>query len=270
VNDTLDDDKLDKLMSQWASLHAASENRLDDLAQRIAARLNELPEPAEMVMSPHPLSRRSFAWAAAAAGAIAASIAILVYVRPFSSAVPEGAKTTVRAGDAIPGVSRLAHFDGRELLEKARLAHAFELEFPGRFAWLLETGEKIQLGLNQEENMRPSRFIAVRIVIESRGADDRDWKPVRTLDFVTLSQETVQASLPSNHGASVAIWTYATADGMISVDSELTLSGPLPVRVSSSRLLSAGAPEEIWQSESDGVKYRVYQAADVLEEGHLG
>src|SRR5688572_13037295 len=128
-------------MSQWASLHAASENRLDELAQRIGARLNELPEPAEMVASPHQSSRRSFAWAAAAVGAMAASIAVLLYVRPFSSAVPTGAKTTVRAGNGVAGASRLRHFDGRELSEKARLAHAFELEFPGSFAWLLETGD---------------------------------------------------------------------------------------------------------------------------------
>jgi hypothetical protein len=128
----------------------------------------------------------------------------------------------------------------------------------------------MKLGLSSDENMRPSRFIAVRFVIESRGPNDSVWKPVRALDFLTLSEETLETSLASNHGASVAIWAYTMPDGMISVDSDLVLSGPVPINVSSSRLISSGTPTEIWQTEQDGVKYRVYQAAELLDNEQLG
>jgi hypothetical protein len=264
------DDELDELMRDWAARQAAPDRKLDDLVHRIGERLTDMRESDDVVKARRQPPRRNLRWAVAG-GAIASSLAVLIYViRPFNSSVSPETNDALHAnrGDADINIPSL--IGDLELSEKARLARELQQEFPGRFAWLMENGDEMKLGLSEDESTRPSRFVAVRYVIETQGPDDRVWKAIRTLDFITQSEETVQTSLASNHGASVAIWTYTMPDGMISVDSELVLSGPVPIHVSSNRLLSAGAPAEIWQSERDGVKYRVYQAAEILGKEHLG
>jgi hypothetical protein len=257
-------------MRHWAVRQTASSGKLDDLARRIGERLDKIPELDGVATSPRHASRGRLRWAAMV-GVIAASIAIFVNViQTFVlSALPDGNDVMVAehrdADRDIP-----ASIGGRELTEKARLARELQLEFPGRFAWLMECGGEIKLGLSADEFTQPSQFVVVRFVIESQGPDDRVWKPVRALDFITRSEETVQTSLTPNHGANIAVWTYATPDGMITVDSELMLPGAAPIRVSSSRLLTSGAPMEIWHSEQDGMKYRIYQAAELLDPDQMG
>jgi hypothetical protein len=264
------DDKLEILIREWATRQAAPDCKLDDLTRQIVERLDVVAGSDDVVTAPHRTAHRMLRWAAVGA-AIAASIAVLAYVvQPFVPSVSPDAKDVLLSNRGNGVQRNPGAIGGLELNEKARLVRELQLEFPGRFAWLMETGDEMQLGLSSEERLPPLHFIAIRFVIESQGPDDLDWKPIQALEFVTQPEETVQTSLASNHDATVAIWTYATPDGMISVDSELMFSSPVPVRVSSSRLLSSGAPLEIWQSEQGGVKYRVYQAAEVLESEQLG
>jgi hypothetical protein len=259
MKETRQYDELDALVRDWATRMAPDNARLDELAHQIAAHGGVLLNPTDVrIEARRRSSRRSFRWVAAA-GAVAASLLVVAYVvRPFQSN-----RVDV---DAIA----LAPLDDRELADRARVAREFQAEFPGHLAWLMESGDDIKLGLTSDQNARPARFIAVRFVIEAQGPKDSVWKRVRAVDFVVLPEETVQTSLPSNHGARIALWTYPTPDGMISVESDLVLSAPVPIRVSSNSLLSSGAPTAIWQSEQNGVKYRVYQAAEVLDDGELG
>jgi len=268
---TPEDDKLDAMMRDWAGRHAASEQKLDGLARRVCDQLRDLPAQADSDNARRVTSPRNLVWAAAC-GALAASIALVIYIADLvvDSSAPPLTVNAPRAQSLDSKSSPIAPISRPDIAEKELLVRELQEMFPGRFAWFMETGDKMELGLSKDDNIRPARIIAVRFVIESQGREERDWKTLRTFDFVTLSEEMVETSRSPDCGARVAFWTYAMPDGMISIDAELSVTGPVPIHVSSSRLISAGSPTAIWQAEQDGVKYRVHQVAELIDNDRIG
>jgi hypothetical protein len=268
---TPEDDKLDALLRCWADQHAASNQRLNELAQLVCDRLNNSPEQADRVTTRHIGYRRSLVWAAVC-GAVAASITTAVYIADrvgdsSTRLVADNSDEEQRIESSFSQVSPVARPD---IAEKEMVAREMQQMFPGQFAWFLETSDGVELGLRPDANTSPGRMIAIRFIVESQGREAGVWKTLRTFDIVTRSEEVVEAS-PSVGGVThVSLWAYAMPDGMLSVDAELDLKGPVPIRVSSSRLTATGSSAEIWRADMGGVQYRIHQVAELIDDERIG
>jgi hypothetical protein len=254
-----EDDKLSALLRDWANAHAPPLEKIDELVNHICHHVNEPPMQAREPDSRMRL-RTKLKWLAAGA-AIAASAAAAIYLL----SVDDARWRSASARDAATTIAQ------QDIEQMSAVAREMQEVFPGKFKWLMESGRELKLGLATSDNEASAeRTIIVRFVVEAQKHGDRGWKPVRTLNFLMRPEDVIQTTPSDANESDVALWAYATSDGMISIDAELNLPAPVPIHCTSSQLQSAGSSTEIWQSTADGMKYRVFQSADFLDRRNAG
>jgi hypothetical protein len=264
------DARLDELLRRWADSRQENGD-LEDLQQRILATCREQtadgvarhPQPA--AETNRGLRRRRWPAVWFAAGAVAASVVAMCC---YSLLGPDG----IGPGPVDPLPSELAWLQESELAEKLTLANEMERLFGDRFRWIGETNDRVLLEVGEsdtvvEEGSPRQARLAVRVVAVRRNVGEERWTPVWAADVVTRQEQVVRFApdpAGSLDGVDFAMWAYAVEDGVIAIDSELSL-GELSLRSTFNGLQRSGIPLAVHEVEQDTVQYRVFQTVVILD-----
>ena len=154
-----------------------------------------------------------------------------------------------------------------ELAEKAKLLAGMQELFAGRLAWVGEAGREVQVGLLPDavSGGRESRPLTVRVVVLARTNGDSAWRPIWQADVIAQNDELVDLPAESTRDGSLQLWMHALPDGAIAVDANLALKGAACVRSAFSGIQQTGVPQRVFDSQTDGAEYEVYQTVAPLQ-----
>ena len=194
-----------------------------------------------------------------AAGAAAAIL--LAWVLPLGHRTPAPPVAREELAEAPP----LVRLHEAQLMAKTRLLAAAEELFDGRLAWLAEDDRDVQLGLTDAANFpQDANPIVVRLVVLARKSGSKDWKPVWEADLVTRDEQLVELTPQKLEKSRLRLWAYALPDGKIAVDSDLVLTGGIPILSVSSGVQQSGVPRQVFSLQRDDAECRVYQTVAFL------
>jgi hypothetical protein len=258
---------LDKLLRQWADGRTANDAELDQLKQRIVANLRREPQESadgseadRLTRSRTPRHGDRGIWTSilgVAAGVLVMVGALWLWHQK------SGPDEPIALENELPPA--YAWLQEGQLRDKAVLLREMESIFDRRTIWLAETGESIDVGVVNRSTPAETKPVAVRIVVERRRAAESKWTPVWAMDVIARSEEMVRLTPKSSFAARLEMWSYLLPDGMIAVDTNLTLDDSTGVQMTISSLQSDGWPVEVYSAHVDGSEIRVFQSAAVLK-----
>lgn len=292
MNSNHEDERLDALLGQWSEQSAAPQ-RVDDVHDRIVNALVDADhgEPAVSVSSvslpglnghakeqagsssdrvtlPYPRQRgwRPGHWAAGFAVGSAVMLLISVTVFWFAS---QDRNAIGPASDLPP---EYAWLRDEQIQNKEVLLAEMENMFDRQLAWVAETGDRIEFGLDQSSDAgaelppaSETARLAVRVVVERRSPGSTDWELAWALDVVSRSEEVVRVAPRNADGNELRLWSYQLPDGLIAVDSELQLAGRDGFHATTSGLQQDRQPVQVLTTRDKGTEYRVFQTVAVLD-----
>ena len=280
MNVNHDDKQLDALLGQWAD-QSASPGGLDDLHARIVSELLESPSDetqlnghaTQLVGSAarhamagysHRRGWRPDRWAAGFA--VGSAMMLLISVGVFWFAVQD--QSSVPSVDLPPDYAWLRD---EQIQNKEVLLTEMENMFDSQLAWLAETGDRVEFGLDRssggdvEQLPSDATRLAVRVVVERRPQGSEDWQLAWALDVVSRSEEIVRVAPRDADGNELRLWTYQLPDGLIAIDSDLQLAGRDQFQATTSGIQQDRQPVQILTTRDKGTEYRVFQTVAVLD-----
>ena len=305
MNQNIPSDPLDQMLHQWADEHAASSEHLDTLQQRILSSLSndadtsglDQIEPFSQSAKEHdsghpaigPVIKRTTARRlpeARRSGVVGflsgVTVTVLLAAAWFTYQAGDTRRNQqiVEIGSAIP--PEYAWLSEDQLHSKSVLLSEMQELFGHQLSWLAETNSRVEVGLNERSVSDEDRAasattvpLAVRVVVEKRDSSSSGWQLAWAVDVMSRSEELVEIAPQSGDGASILLWAYALPDGLIAVDSELSLPGVTAPQASSdsaiiratlSNVQQDRQPSESLVTDSDGIEYRVFQTVAILDE----
>ncbi len=283
MNSNADEQKLDLLLIQWAD-QCSSKQRLADLHDRIVSALvesdsdfavTEVPAsgsnsrrlPATEQWTSQQYHRTRSHWVSGFAVGTVLTILVTLGMRlcltDHSSASYDS--------DLPP---EYAWLQKEQIHNKAILFEEMENLFDHKLAWVAETGQKLEFGLDpsvqhdadQGDQIQSRECLAVRIIIEQRQPGNGAWKLVWAMDVTAQDEGLVRVAEPHTGKNSLLLWAYRLPDGAISVESEIELAGGNQMHVQAAGLHQNAVPVKVLTALQNGTEYRIFQAVAVLNE----
>ena len=273
------DDRLDRLLQEWAAAQTPGSDHLDALCRRISQAVEAAatatptgPADAGPAVRPEAIAApgaqrawlsRAWWFGLGAAAAVTAAVLLWPVLRP--AAVHDGRGQPLAAGLPAPPQVRL---DGRQLAARAALYAEMRRVFGSDLAWLAETDGSVVLGLQPPGQTAPadSKPIAIRLLVMTRKPGQSEWRAQSRVDVILDDQEYIQFAPKRGPEGQVAFWAYRLPDGMIAVDTSLQVEGSGRPAASHSGIQRPEAPEQIFILRSGETEYRVFQTVAVLPE----
>ena len=250
-------DKLDKLLRKWAAGHAADEEHVRRLADRIVDQLGRLDRcAADEYPDRRPLSRPRGKPACVALGVAAALL--IAAVASLVSRPPSASK-----GEPASSLASIHHSD---VEAGARLFAEVKRIFGDELRWIADGGE-VRLGLRPVSGGAAAATpLLIRVVVLQRKSGETAWHELLKTDVLTHNQELVEV-LP-NHGSDdrLVLWPYVLPDGNVAVDSSIRLTAPIRTSIEVTNVYAPGKPTGIFSLQTDDAEYRVFQVVIPLRE----
>lgn len=276
------DEHLDNLLRRWADGRRPSDEQLARLHE---ATLRELESAKFLGLTAAPTAHVRRWRGYCAIGAMAAAVLVAVLV-PYLRRAPEnrapennfaGNRAESPRSEGTDDAPDLSRFDVRQLADKAALIKVLRETFPDDLVWVTETEGEVRIGLRS--NAAPSVAgeesasgeLALRIVVAARKKNERIWTTLCSADVVTGPEELVEVPLEAVPGGRLAVWTCLLPDGLVAVDTDVSLDGPRGLHatpsLSSSLVQREGVPCKGDYREADGWEYQVFQTVGRLPAG---
>jgi hypothetical protein len=256
-------DKLDKLLRQWAAAHATSEEHAQKLADRIVDELTGddsvavVPATDERVPVPR---RQKLAYAAVG---IAATLLIAATVSLLSRG-PSVPNEVVPHNDGA--LLALASVEPSELDDSARLFDEMEMLFADDLRWIADTDSEVHLEIRPVSS-RPTTGatpLLVRVVVVQRKSGETGWRKLLETDVLARSQELVETAAGPSADNQLLLWAYLLPDGKVAVDSSIRLTTPIRASVDVSNILSPGKPANVFSLKTEDAEYHILQMVTPL------
>ena len=268
MNSYIDDEKLDALLDQWADQCTSSE-RLVNLQKRIVSSLQEtkfvatadVASPESRRNTQHRVARNQ--WASRfAVGTVIAMLLTMGFMLP-----KWGRPVLSTISEAAP---EYAWLQAEQIQNKSVLLAEMESLFDQQLAWIAETDNRLEFGLDRslsdhaDRSQDPER-LAVRVIVEQRQQGSTVWQLAWTMDVVSRNEELVRLTPSKANGHELQLWTYRLPDGAIAVESEFQLAGKNSFRTRASILHLNTEPMKLVTAPDNGTEYRVFQTVAVLD-----
>ncbi|MBI1311018.1 hypothetical protein GC176_06895 [bacterium] len=263
MNSRHDDDRLDELLSDWAGQSVFSE-RLEILQQRILLSAAEARsvDSNDVKTASQPV-REPGRWSAGFAVGVAATLLVSLCV---FLAVEQRQLSIVATTDVPPEFTWLR---GEQLQSKTLLLSELESLFDGQLVWLAESGDRVELGLDESAarigHPGEANPLAIRVVVVRRERGRADWQVAWAMDVTSPAEEQVRVTPRDANGDELRLWAYELPDGLIAVDCDVQLGGDHAFRSATTTLCKDGQPQEVAAVSQNGVEYRVFQTVARLD-----
>lgn len=271
MNNSLPDDPLDRLLSQWGENQSPNESDLTRMSSKIIQSLDQHPNPTEQ---PQPLilANSDSRWPAVLPAVAwfafgAAAVVLLAFGYDWFASSVENPSKIVKQTTLLPAFSWL---QDDQLRNKALVLNELELLFDHKLNWFTDSADKVQVGIeglslrSDAQSISP-QAIAVRVVVERRPVGRSDWTIAWAIDVVAKNEEVVCLNNDSADDPKFAMWAYLLPDGEIVVDTDLNF-GDGALKSHTSEVQVNRDPREVFMCVADGFEYRAFQAAAVLED----
>ena len=246
------DRKLDELLGNWDAAQTRSSEDLNELRGKITTRLAEEDLPS--------VSMRTSSWKtiALATCGIAAAIVIAVSIRYV---LPKSGEDPVAR---VPSASHFAAISADELSDKRQLLVEVQRLFDSQLAGVVEIGDDVRIDVQGETSSPDEPFLAIRVAMVKRKADDEPWQLAWTVDALSRDQRllSVEPTAPSSDAFSM--WAYRLPDGTIAVDVDAQLPSGKRIQSRGSCVLQPGQPTPVLFAQHDGTQYCVYQTVTLV------
>lgn len=267
------EDQLDRLLADWASTNALNPADLDVLQRKIGERLASDPHPRTVEPATLRYSlvhrRRLLPSAVAIAAMLLIAVGLWRLGRDFNV-----------AGDTKDVANANQHFPqpllAVSLEHQFRLLKEYRAVFGSDLVWVVEEGGKVDVGLHVPDSaVSPpaAEYVAVQLTLLSRPVrqddDEHDWTPVETFNVLAQREQLVEVT---QDGGPLMVWAYPLDQEMVSIDLKYHPGSLADVSIDSSNLqpLGQGHSTNIHSFVKDGIEYRLYQTAELLQESDLG
>ena len=252
------DDKLDRLLGDWAAAHQPDEAHLAALRNRVLDEAGAAPAPPA-ARSPW---RARLAWFGLGAAAAAVAAALLLPLLRSHPTEDPGAQEVAEGPVFPPGVL----LDPQQLALHARLFAEVQRVFRSDLAWMAESKGKVVLGIESADrrNAAGSEPMTVRLVVMARTPGETSWHCRSSVDVLTYDEEFVQFGPQEGMENTLALWVHRLPDGMIAVDTSLGIERSDRPTLSHSGIQRPAVPEPILTLQTEETEYRVFQTVTSL------
>lgn len=262
------DNQLDRLLEDWADKSAASAEELAVLKRRVVERLVDGSASDLKLARPSTVSRRFVA----AVLATAAVLLVLVGVWRYPLWQPTTGSPSQFASvfDGHDSAGSFEAYWPKHLVRQQRLLAEYQDVFGHGLAWVAETEQSCDVGLaaSGSKEIAPSEYVAIQLWLVARNKQDGQ-SEVHTISVLVGREELVEIPAAAG-GGRLAIWAYPVDEEMISIDFRYQPSSVVGAEIDGSNLQRVGRVTNIRSFERDGVEYRLYQTADLLDGDDLG
>lgn len=256
------DDKLDRLLQNWAAEQAPADEVLDALCQRVLSTADQAKDQSVQVVpyrpTPAPLHSRApryLFWLAVAASLM---VVALVWNRGADpKQVPALAKTNAR--------TRQDFTKQKQVMQKLLSIYDQPL------VWVAESPDAVQVELaqtpEQVDDQQP--WLLIRLTVEpqrmetttSRLGEQSEAEPVWQMDLLVRSEQRVDLSGGENLDEQLMVWPYMTEDGLVMIDTQFAGLGPMTTAGNQSNLVRPGSRTYLTSVNNE---YAVCQYVDVI------
>lgn len=269
------DKQLDQLLVDWANVNVADNADLTDLQRKICDRLavEKLQSPVEpgiLQSTPNP-SRRPVATAMAIAAMLLVTVGFWTLVVDRKG---ENAKQVAHSVQESSFSNDIVSLDHQiELLKEFRTLFGTEL------AWISEEGKTVEVGLRAVDSTSSSpatEYVAVQLTLCSRPVSndkgDQKWSQLESFNVLAEREQLVQVIPQRGTGSPLLLWAYPLDNSLVSIDLEYRSGVVRGLSIDTSNLQPIGEQHSmnIHSFEKDGVEYRLYQTADLVDAADLG
>lgn len=249
------DRNLDRLLRDWAKTHSPDERQLEALGRQI---LEAPRDGVGRLTATGPLRKQRWPRLVLAVAASAVIAVGLLFGLRHSRQV---------ARDDILKQGMAAD----DLADAALLFTAAHEQFDDRLAWLVDTDQRLHIGLREVPSTsavrgEPARRVVVRLVAVARSNRDQAWRELWSIDVIADDEEFVEISAPTGRSGRVLVWPYVLDDGNIAVDTEIDWDGPIRIRSAQSAVYRPSVPSTIVSAESGESELRIISTAALLPE----
>ncbi len=262
------DNQLDRLLEDWADKSAVSKDNLAALQQKVVEQLAEGSANALELARPSMASRRFVAAGLATAAVLLVSIGVWRYsLWQPTTGNPSQIASLINGDDSVGSFEA---YWPKHLVRQQRLLAEYQDVFGQGLAWVAETDQSCDVGLaaSGAKEVAPSEYIAIQLWLVARNKQDGQ-SEVHTVSVLVGREELVEIPAAAG-GGQLVIWAYPVDEGMISIDFRYQPSSVVGAEIDGSNLQRVGRVTNIHSFERDGVEYRLYQTADLLDGDDLG
>lgn len=270
------EDQLDRLLADWASTNALNPADLDVLQRKIGERLASDPHPRTVEPATVRYSlvhrRRLLPSAVAIAAMLLIAVGLWRLGRDFNV-----------AGDTKDVANANQHFPqpllAVSLEHQIRLLKEYRAVFGSDLVWVVEEGGKVDVGLHVPDSaVSPpaAEYVAVQLTLWSRPVqqsdDEQKWTQIESFNVLAEREQLVEVTLRGGDSAPLRVWAYPLDKEMVSIDLQFHSRRLADVSFDGSNLqsLGQGHTKDILSFKKEGVEYRLYQTADLLDTDDLG
>lgn len=257
------DDKLDRLLQNWAAEQAPADEVLDALCQRVLSTADQAKdqagqaEPYRPTPAPqHDRAPRYLFWLAVAASLM---VVALVWNREADDPkqVPALAKTDARAP--------LDFTKQKQVMQKLLSIYDQPL------VWVAESPDALQVELaqtsEQVDDQQP--WLLIRLTVEPQRmetatsglGEQSEAEPLWQMDLLVRSEQRVDLSGRKNLDEQLMVWPYMTEDGLVMIDTQFAGLGPMKTAGNQSNLVRPGSRTYLTSVNN---QYAVCQYVDVI------
>lgn len=266
-------DKLDRLLQKWAEENSASPEELATLKQRILVGSATESHTVTLPDREPTSSRRPRRYRLAVLAAAATLLIALFFVHAWrQSAKPSN------LADGLQKLELMTDRHGPEasflpvpadfVKNQARKLVAFQEVFEQQVAWVAESNGRSAMSLHAIDSTAsaaPANYVAIQLALWSRPRGE-SWKRVQFFTVLANREELVEFTNANGETSQLAVWAYPIDDELISIDLRYQPPGLAGVQIDSSDLLRRSETTNIHSFEQDGVEYRLFQLADLLDD----
>lgn len=259
--------ELNHLLHDWATRQEPTPAGLDFLQARIAGQLADVvrtpaPDPTAKAIRTNVGSRSIWAnWITTVVVAASLVAAAAVF---WSGRREESAH-----------FMDLASLPSGDLASRRSLFNELDRMFDGRWRWLSEVNGHVHLetdepstdsvDLSNEENSG----VAVRLMMVKRLPGESKWKVVWEASVLARSEEWVRLPVEQSGDNAVSLWAYSLPDGSVLVESDVTLTAPVQVRLSEQQVFGASRrPARLWSARRSDGEFQLIQSIASWEAHH--
>jgi hypothetical protein len=250
---------LNHLLRDWVARNESTSAKLDQLQTRITQRLANVGRTSVTGRTDMGVQSTT-GWIALVAVAASLLAAVTVFRSGHRN---ESARPADIATESLPPT---------DWATRQTLSSELDRLFDGHWRWLGEVNGRVHLQTDETTSsaeVATNSGVAVRLMIVQRRPSESNWRVVWEASVLARSEEWVRLPAELTGDGAVSMWTYSLPDGSVLVESDLTLTAPVPIRLSEQQVFGASVrPARLWSTRRADGEFQLIQSIARLEANH--
>jgi hypothetical protein len=159
-----------------------------------------------------------------------------------------------------------------DLVSRQSLFNELDRMFDGHWRWFGEVNGRVHLQTEEpftSDADAAENGVAVRLAVIQRRPGESNWHVVWEASVVARSDEWVRLPEELIGDDAVSVWAHSLPDGSLLIESEITLTAPVAVRLSDQQVFGASVrPARLWSTRRADGEFQLIQSIARLETHH--